>query len=684
MLHDRELSWMQFNKRVLEEAQDESVPLLQRLRFLGIFSNNRDEFLRVRVANLIRASAIKSKTDFTPSNASPRKLLALVNEQMKATQSVFRKTYKHILAELEGNGIYIVNEKQLNETQKPFCLRHFFSIVSVRLVPLMLRKSIEIPFLPDSRNYLAVKMSTQGTRSSRYAILEIPTSEHCPRFVVLPSSKKRTDVIFLDDIIRLYLDDIFFMFSYDEISAHSFKVIRDAELTLDDDVSKSMLQKMEQSIHLRKDGRPIRLIYDNEMPKDLLDTIAKKLKLRNQEQLEAGGRYHRMRDLMDFPKVATALENANPSALLHPAIKPFKSIIKVIKERDLFLFYPYQTFNHFIDLLREAAVDPRVESIYITLYRTAERSKVLNTLVNAAKNGKQVTVLIELKARFDEEQNIDNTEVLQSAGVKVLYSVEELKVHSKLLLIERREGANKRKGYVYVGTGNFNENTALIYSDFGVFTSHPAIAEDAKKVFDFLKSPHKQYVFKHLLVSPFYMRMEFEKLINNEIKNAKKGKNAYIYAKLNALTDEKMVHFLYKASQAGVKVKLIIRGACCLCPQLKGLSENIEVIRIVDKYLEHARLLICCNGGRPCSYIMSADWMTRNLDRRIEVAIPILDKKIHKILEDIFEIQWRDNVKSRSLSLDLDKAPTHSTAQSYRSQIELYNYFNSLQPHSLG
>ncbi|MCL2012069.1 MAG: polyphosphate kinase 1 [Cystobacterineae bacterium] len=679
MLHDRELSWMRFNERVLQEAQDESVPLLQRLRFLGIFSNNQNEFLRVRVANLIRASAIKSKRNFMPNNSSPKKLLALVNAQLKSDQVVFQKTYEHILCELEQNEIYIVNESQLSETQKQFCRRHFFSVVSVRLVPLMLRKSIEIPFLQDGKNYLAVKMNTEGMRNSRYAILEIPASEHCRRFVVLPSSGKRTDVIFVDDIIRLYLNDIFFMFSYDHISAHAFEMMRDAELTLDDDVSKSMLQKMEQSIHLRKDGRPIRLIYDDEMPKDLLDTIAKKLKLKNQEQLEAGGRYRRMRDLMDFPKVASKLENANPPALLHPAIKPFKSIIKVIKEKDLFLCYPYQTFSHFIDLLREAAVDPRVDSISITLYRTAERSKVVNTLVNAAKNGKQVTVLIELKARFDEEQNIDNTEMLQSAGVKVLYSLEELKVHSKLLLIERREGANKRKGYVYVGTGNFNENTAFIYSDFGVFTSHSAIAEDARKVFDFLRSPHKQYIFKHLLVSPFYMRTEFEKLINNEIRNAKKGKEAYIYAKFNALTDEKMVHLLYKASQAGVKIKLIIRGSCCLCPQIKGLSDNIEAIRIVDKYLEHARLLICCNNGHPCSYIMSADWMTRNLDRRVEVAIPVLDKKIHKILEDIFEIQWRDNVKSRSLSLGLSKKLTKSTLKNYRSQIELYDYFKGLK-----
>lgn len=675
-IYNRELSWLQFNDRVLQEAQDRSVPLMQRLRFLGIFSNNQDEFIKVRVANLIRYTELKGKNQlFMSGGYTPAELLPLVNTRVQISQEIFRETYSDILSEMESLGIFVVNESNLTEKQKEFCRDYFFSVVSVRLVPLMLRKSVEIPFLPDGKIYLAVKMST--AKAERYAILQMPVSDVCPRFMVLPSEEGRKDVIFLDDIIRLFLDDIFFMFGYDTITAHTFKIVRDAVLALEDDVSKSLSEKMVNSISKRERGRPIRLIYDSQMPNDVLETISKKLGFKNDERLEAGGRYHLMRDLMKFPKVRPELENMNPKPLLHPLVDPFDSIINVIRKQDILLCYPYQTFKHFIDLLREVAVDPRVQSIAITLYRTASHSKVINALLNAVKNGKQVTALVELKARFDEEQNIDNTDLLQNGGVKVVHTLEGLKVHSKLLLIERSEGGKTTKGYVYVGTGNFNENTTGIYSDFGLFTADQTVANDARKVFDFLQNTHKHPLFKQLIVSPYYMRAQIEDIMEGEIRNAKKKKVAYLYAKFNSLTDEKMIDMLYKASEAGVKIRLLVRGACCLQAGVKGQSENIEVRSIIDKYLEHARLIICGNGGKPRSYILSADLMTRNLDRRVEVGIPIADKGIHHTLEKYFDIQWCDNSKARIIAPPYENNYVERSGEEHRSQIELYDYFKN-------
>ncbi len=678
-IYNRELSWLDFNSRVLQEAQDPTVPLLQRLRFLGIYSNNQDEFIKVRVGNLIRYNNLRAKEQFKMTGGyTPAALLPLINQRVEASQRLFRETYSNIIAEMESHNIFVVNETQLTEEQQEFCRDYFFSVVSVRLVPLVLRKSVKIPFLADGKAYLAVRMS--NLNACRYAIIQVPVSDACPRFVKLPSTENRTDVIFVDDIIRLFLDDVFFMFNYESISAHTFKIVRDAELTLDDDVSKSLSEKMFDGINMRERGKPIRMVYDRNMPSDVVDTIANKLGFKNREQLEAGSRYHMMRDLMKFPKVAKELENKNPAPMLHPLVKPFDSILKVIKTKDLLLCYPYHNFKHFIDFLSEAAVDPRVQSISITLYRTASHSKVINALLSAAKNGKQVTALVELKARFDEEQNIDNTALLQNGGVKVIHSMEELKVHSKLVLIERVEGC-KSMGYVYVGTGNFNENTAGIYSDFGLFTASQTVAEDARKVFEFLQMPHKHPTFKRLMVSPYYLRNQVFELLANEIKQAKKGNKALFYGKFNSLTDEKMINQLYKASGAGVKIKLIVRGACCLKAGVKGLSENIEVRSIVDKYLEHARLIICHNGGKTTSYIMSADLMTRNLDRRVEVGIPIKDKDIHKTVCDYFKIQWRDNVKSRIIAppFDNEYVQPYKEDKPYRSQDELYSFFKELE-----
>ncbi len=677
VINNRELSWLAFNERVLQEAQDKSVPLLQRLRFLGIFSNNQDEFIKVRLANITRLSYLKGKNvPKLTGSYTARELLALLNKRMLESQILFTRTYNDILDEMLLHNIYVVNETQLSEEQKFFCREYFSSIISPRIVPLILRKTTPMPFLNDGKIYHIVKMHSGGNKNIHYAIIQIPVSTACPRFIVLPSAKGTINIVFIDDIIRLCLDEIFFMFNYDEISAYTFKIVRDACFTLDDDVSKSLIEKMEEGLDNRQRGRAVRLVYDREMPQDVLDFIARKLNFKASEGLEAGGRYHLMRDLMKFPKICPELENYNPKPILHPDIKPSFSILQTIKTKDILLYYPYHTFNHFLDFLREAAIDPKVERIYITLYRTAEHSKVINTLINAAKNGKQVVVMLELKARFDEEQNVENSDALQRAGVKVIHGIEAIKVHCKIVFIERKEKA-RLKGYVYVGTGNFNESTALIYSDFGFFTSDEQIVADTQRVFEFLQNTHKRFSCGQLMVSPYYMRSQFEELIEQEIKFAKKGRKAFIYAKFNSLTDEKMVRLLYKASKAGVQIRLIIRGACCLCPQVKGISDNIRVISIIDKYLEHSRMVIFHHNGEDKTFILSADWMTRNLDRRVEVGVPIQNKDIKKTLKEIFKLQWSDNVKARDLSRSCQ--PNYVQCKNgdipVRSQTALCDYF---------
>ncbi len=674
-INNRDLSWLAFNDRVLQEAEDKSVPLLQRVRFLGIFSNNLDEFIKVRVANIIRFAKLKERKPSRFSGGyTAKELLPLVNSKVLDARKKFSLVYDALLKGMETEGICIVNELQLSETQIKFCREYFHTVISPVLVPLMVRKSMQLPFLSDKNIYLGVKMV--NGKQQRYAIVQVPVNAASPRFIVLPSAADRVNIIFIDDIIRLCLDEIFFMFRYERITAHTFKLMRDALLTIDDDLSKSLIEKMEEGIQNRKHGEPVRLIYDREMPDDLLKVIAGKLKLKGDESLTPGGRYHLLRDLMKFPAVRPELENDAPAPLVHPAFTMNSSIFKVIKKKDVLLHYPYHTFNHFIDFLREAAIDPHVERICITLYRTAEHSRVINALVNAAKNGKQVIVMLELLARFDEEQNIENLEKLQKEGIKVIHGIAGLKVHSKLVLIEYNSNTRASTGYVYIGTGNFNESTSRIYSDFGLFTSHSQIVADARAVFGFLSNTHQHFKCKHLLVAPYYMRNQFSELIEKETRLAAKGENAYIDAKLNSLTDERIIRLLYKAGQTGVKIRLIVRGACLIQGGIPGISENIRVISIVDKYLEHARLFIFHQGGEEKTFIGSADWMPRNMDRRVEVCTPILAPHLKKQLRDFFDLQWSDNVKARKQDHKAENRYVERGAgKDIRSQEELFNYY---------
>ena len=684
MMYNRELSWLSFNGRVLQEAQDESVPLVQRLRFLGIYSNNQDEFFKVRVANLERLDRGKKRGKVLSGNLTSEELQREVSRKVLEAQDNFEETYATVVAQMEKEGIFIINEKMLTPDEERFCRDYFSRHLSPLLVPLLLRKSVKLPFLKDQYIYHAVRMASDSAKTCRYAIIEIPHNSVSPRFVVLPRGEAdATRIIFVDDIIRLCLGEIFFMFPHDHIEAYTFKFLRDAELTLDDDLSKSLVEKMEQELNRRMYGRPVRLVYDKEMPEDLLHMLVEKLGLRNSENLTPGGRYHLMRDLMKFPRVKPELEYAPVQPLWHPAFRPFHSVMEVIRRQDVLLHYPYHTFNHLIDFLREAAMDPKTDSIYMTLYRTAEHSKIINTLVNAARNGKKVVVLLELFARFDEERNMNNAEQLRQAGVKVIYGIPGLKVHCKLILVKRREGS-RLKGYVHVGTGNFNEDTATVYSDFSLLTTRPDVVKDAEEVFEFLQNNYKNLKTTTLLVSPYNMRSRLEAMIQTEIKNAREGHKAYIYLKCNSLTDEDMIKALYKASKAGVQVRLIIRGACCLLPDQQGLSDHIRAISIVDKYLEHARLMIFYNGGKEKVIISSADWMNRNLSRRIEVAIPVADKTIARALMDTFAIQWRDKVKARDLAIDrlnhyMGTPPFTAKDWATRSQTALYHYYQSPQ-----
>lgn len=674
---NRELSWLQFNERVMQEAQDESVPLIQRLRFLGIFSNNLDEFFKVRVASLSRLVELGSKpAKRLAGDLTPMELMTEISEKVIILQESFFKVYDSLLEELSKQGIKVINETQLNENQIAFLRDYFLETVSPQIVPISLYKSRgKLPLLTDDIIYLAVEMVKKN--KSTYSILELPVSKTIPRFIVLPSPEGETHIVFLDDVIRLNLDEIYFMFDFDSIHAFTFKFTRDAEMTLDDDISKSSLEKMEEGLEARSKGRPVRFVYDRDMPEDLLKLLLRKLGLKLGDNINSSGRYHQMRDLMKFPRIAKDLEYTIPKEVQHHKIKPFTSIINIIRQKDVLLSFPYHSFNHLIDFLREAAIDPKVEEIYVTLYRVADRSKVINALINAVKNGKIVTVLVELLARFDEENNIHWTELLQMSGVRVINGVDGLKVHSKTILVRRREGGLLR-GYTYIGTGNLNESTSKIYTDLGLLTSHQGIAEDAIMVFDFLQKNHRRFDSKHLLVSPYSMRKPFEKMINREIRNAKVGKDAFIYLKLNSLVDEKMIELLYKASKAGVKIKLIVRGANGLKVGVKGLSENIEGISIVDMYLEHSRIAIFCNDSDMEVYIMSADWMVRNFDRRVEVGTPIYDTKIRRVLLDMFNVEWNDNVKARDLSSGERNLYVRNNLPPCRSQMALYDYFAGL------
>lgn len=646
--YPKELSWLLFNERVLQEAEDKRIPLVERLKFLAIFSSNQDEFYRVRVANLQRQfkreGARAKIADWKVSE-----VLKSIRDTVMEQSRRFHQTYSTISAELEHKGVHLISELELDPTQVLWLDEFFQNEVRPRLVPMMLGATTEMPKTRDQFIYLAIALTnTQGSRTTRYALIEIPT-DALSRFVILPSRGKESYLILLEDVVRWGLRNIFAILNPERIEAWTIKVTRDAEIALEDEFSLSFVDKLTEGLKRREQGAPVRLVYDAQLPIPFLRLLRTRLGLRHGAELIPGSRTHNFRDFIKFPNLGRKdLINPTIQPILHPEFRDQKSIFNVIAKRDRLLHFPYHSFHTVVDLLREAAIDPTVTEIQMTVYRASTNSSVLNALVNAARNGKHVTVLLEVMARFDEENNLAWAERLDEEGVRVIFGVRGLKVHSKLCLITRREG-KKTVQYATIGTGNFNENTAKLYTDHILLTCNKKLTEEVQSVFDFFRNNYKVPKFERLMVAPFTIRSGLIALIDQEIANAKKGKKAFIYIKLNNLSDYEMQDKLYEASNAGVEVRLIIRSMFSLVPGQPKLSENISAISIVGRFLEHSRLLIFANGGDHRFYLTSSDWMTRNLDARVEVTCPLFDKHIQQEIMEYFQIQWSDTDKARVL-----------------------------------
>ena len=668
---NREISWLDFNARVLQEASDIKVPIIERLRFLGIFSNNLDEFFQVRYATVKRIAESGVEKD-NGKNKKAINLLDQITNKVIRLQTKSSKILDSIQLSLKKEGIYFINENEVNESQKEFLKDFFLRKISPALVTIILSKKKKYDFT-DNKAFLIAKMSFKK-QDNIHAIVEIP--ENISRFVVLPKISNKQYIMLIDDIIRYHLKIIFSYYNYEKIDTHMVKITRDAEMDIDDiDLSKSYIKKISEYVNKRKYSNPVRLVYDKDISKSTLDFIIKKLKVTSNDSLIPGARYHQRRDYMDFPDLSRQdlmYEQKKALNILNFHIEA--NLLTQISKKDFLMYTPYHSFSYLVAFLRQSAIDPNVKSIKITLYRLSKNSNVISSLINAAKNGKKVLVQIELQARFDEENNIRVSEMLQAAGVELIFGVKGLKVHSKICLIERRENNNK-KFYGFISTGNFNESTAKVYTDYTLFTANQSILKDVSKVFEFLKVNYKIQKYKHLIVSPHYTSSILFAMIDHEIENSKKGKKSVIILKLNSLTSYKFVDKLYEASNSGVKIKLIIRGICCLIPNLKNLSENIEVISVVDKYLEHPRVYIFENGGDKKVYISSADLMTRNLNNRVEVACPIYQKDLKKQILDTIKISLNDNVKSRLINLNKQNEFVENKNKKIRSQWDTYDYF---------
>lgn len=642
---NRELSWLAFNERVLQEAEDSRMPLIERMRFLGIFSNNLDEFFRVRVAALQRMALLGKRTT-TTLGFGVDETLEGIRARVIELQERFNATFAQIEAQLATEGIELVSEAQLDEDQWTFVRDYFDRKVRPHLVPILI-SDVGVPELRDGAIYHAIELEGDVSKRARFALLELP--DHLDRFLVLPEQEGKHRVIFLDDVVRVGLPRLFSTFQAESVSAFAIKVTRDAEIDMDDDLSKSLLEKMKKGIARRKHGDYVRFLYDAAMPENLRKFLIKKLKVVDEASIIAGGRYHNRKDLMDFPELGSAdLVHRKMRPLPHRHLQGRPSILDQIAKRDILLHYPYHDFTQLTDFLREAALDPKVTAIRVNLYRVAKNSHVINALMSAALNGKDVQVVIELQARFDERNNIKVTQSLQEAGIQVIFGVVGLKTHSKLILVTRKEGRSERK-YAHVGTGNFNEASAKVFSDLSLLTADRRITGEVDRLFQFFEHNYQRGVFRHLIVSPYSTRRRFSQMIDREIKEAKAGRKAWMLLKCNTLTDAGMIRKLYEASQAGVDVTLIVRGACALRAGVKGLSDNIEAYSIVGRHLEHARVIVFGAGGKPEFYISSADWMTRNLDRRIEVSTPIYDEELQAEITAMLELQLKDNVKRRTL-----------------------------------
>lgn len=676
---EKELSWLSFNERVLQEAMDKTVPLIERVRFLGIFSSNQDEFFKVRVSDVKRRILIN---EVHGGDDEAKVLLRAIQQKVMALGEAFDNTYKELLLALARHNIFLVNENQLSESIQQW-LRVFFREKVLRhIIPILLNKEVNpVKFLKDEHTYLAIEMKKNG-QVIQYALVEVPTDD-LPRFFQLPpeGTRRKKQIIILDNVIRFCLDEIFKgFFDYDEIAAYAVKLTRDAEYDLSDQLDLSLVDKMSDGLKQRLTAMPVRFVYEREMPAAMISFLKLKLQISSYDAIMPGGRYHNFKDFIGFPNVGRDyLENPKLPALDCRDFDGFVNAFDAITKQDILLYYPYHKFHHFTELVRQAAFDPAVSAIRINIYRVAKKSRIIHSLIDAANNGKKVTVVVELRARFDEAANIDWANILTDAGVKVVFGVPSLKIHSKLCLITRHENGEAVR-YAHIGTGNFNEKTAKIYTDFSLLTRHPDITAEVESVFEYIEYPYRRYKFNHLLVSPINSRRQLYRLIDNELANAKAGQPSGITLKINNLVDRDLINRLYAAGQAGVPIQMIIRGMCALRPGVPGLSDNIRVISIIDRFLEHPRVMVFHNKGNPQLYISSADWMSRNIDGRIEVGTPIYDERLKQRILDILELQLGDTCKARVIDADQkNEYVKRGNRRKVRSQVAIYDYLKRIE-----
>ncbi|MEZ9589777.1 polyphosphate kinase 1 [Vibrio breoganii] len=675
---EKELSWLSFNERVLQEAADKSVPLIERIRFLGIFSNNLDEFYKVRFSDVKRRILINQERGRQDNS---KRLLSKMQSKAMKLNLRFDELYSELLLEMARRRIFLVNEAQLNETQQQWLKKFFRKQVLPHITPVVMHEDINVlDFLKDEYAYLSVALVKDNV--SQYALLEIPT-DHLPRFVMVPEQKgkRRKTIILLDNVIRYCLDDIFNgFFEYDEINCYSMKMTRDAEYDLSHEVEHSLLEQMSEGLSQRLSAMPVRFVYEKDMPREMLEFLCRKLEISNYDSLIPGGRYHNFKDFIGFPNVGRDyLENKPLPPLKSAVFEQYNNSFDAISAEDVLLHYPYHTFDHVSELVRQASFDPKVLSIKINIYRVAKHSKLMNSLIDAVNNGKKVTVVVELQARFDEQANILWSKRLTDAGVQVVFGAPGLKIHSKLLLISRREGGEIKR-YAHIGTGNFHEKTARIYTDYSLLTAKPEITDEVRNVFGYIENPYRPVAFHQLIVSPKNSRKRLYKLIDDEIENAELGNRSGITLKINNLVDKGLINKLYQASNTGVSIRMIIRGMCSLVPGVEGISENIKVISVIDRFLEHPRVIITENNGDPKVFISSADWMTRNIEHRIEVAAPINDNKLKQRIIDIMELQFTDTVKARWIDKEMSNSyVARGNRRKVRSQIATYEYIKQVE-----
>lgn len=682
----RELSWLSFNGRVLQEAADKRNPAIERLRFLGIYSNNMDEFFRVRVADVKRRILLKKYQ--ADSDEDAEQLLQDIQQKVIEQGDQFTQIYKDIQLQLRKHNIELIDHTRLTPPQVDWVRNFFRNEIKRHISPIILsnEETRLARSLEDNTTYLMVEMSGQG--KPEYAIVEVPTQE-LSRFVELPlnlnTRKKnghyRRQVMLLDDILLLCLADLFSgFFEFEQIHGYSLKMTRDAEYNISDTLDQSLLDKMSKGIRQRLKSEPVRLVYDKDMPEAMLKVLRKQLGTSSMDSLIAGGRYRNFKDFIGFPNMGHhSMEFAALPPLPSPEFEQHTTAFDAIRASDIMLHYPYQDFGYFTEFIRQASFDPKVSSIKLTMYRVAKHSRVISSLVDAVRNGKKVIVVVELKARFDEENNINWSRRMTEAGIHVVFGLTTLKIHSKLCLINRTE-RGKMVRYAHIGTGNFNEKTARIYTDMSLFTCHPELTTEVEQVFEFIEYSYRAYQFDHLIVSPTWSRPRLIQLIQREISFVTSGRKAEIILKVNNLVDKEIIALLYQASQAGVKVSMIIRGMCSLIPGIAGLSHNIKVISVLDRFLEHSRVYVFHNGGDTDVYISSADWMTRNIDHRVEVGVPIYDLKIKQQILDILHIQLKDNVKGRHLdATQSNRYVKRGNRRNIRSQQQTYEYLAKLQ-----